>query len=322
MLAIVTPPTEYPISLTEVRQKLRQSAPAGNPSILISVPHDLHSAGTETGSSITLTGYTASAALTVGAVGGGESVTAKLQHSTDASTWEDVEGGAFTVVTTANQNQTFNLTYSGGRTYLRGIGTTVGDAEWGIQIALFPIVTDEDANHTRLIDSATEWAQNFLRSQFVTATRIYKFRRFPLGSDKDYAAPGIITIPWGNVLSVSWIKYYDAAGTLQTISSADYVVELTTGQIWPAFGELWPYPQDRPNAVQVQFTCGYGAATAVPAGIKQALLSHVAFHNEHSGDDASEPPQFLQNLLSPWEWDGRIVNTPQYELAAKNYAQG
>jgi uncharacterized phiE125 gp8 family phage protein len=275
-LEIVTPPASEPVTLVDAKAHLRLASPAGDPSILISVSHDLHSAGTETGSSITLTGYTASAALTVGAVGGGESVTAKLQHSTDASTWEDVEGGAFTVVTTANQNQTFNLEYSGGRTYLRGIGTTVGDAEWGIQVALFPIVTDEDTQITRLITVARKMLEQ--RTEVGLLVQTWK-----LICDE---FPAEIKIPkWplrllnDDASAATSITYVDTTGATQTLATSVYKVTAPSrvpGKITLKYGQLWPSTYSEADVVTVTFKVGFSASSEELIPAKQAILHMVS----------------------------------------------
>lgn len=310
MLAIVTPPTEYPISLAEVRQKLRLAA-SGDVVTAQTIAIGGHSVSV-TGSTVDSTGYTAIGMLDVGLVNTGEDITATIQHSIDSVTWEDAN--SFAVVTPSNDLDSIDLPYTGDRPYLRIRAVITGAPIFGAQFVLSPILTDEDDQHTRLIDSATDWAQNFLRSQFVEATRVYKFRRFPLYSDRDYKTPGVIEVPWGNVLTIESVKYIDTNGDQQTIDPADYVVEIAAEpvQIWPAYGTVWPSTRDQPNAVEIKFTCGYGDASDVPGGLKQALLSHVAFHAMHDGDDAAETPAYLQNLLSPYEWDGRIVRTPEH----------
>lgn len=79
---------------------------------------------------------------------------------------------------------------------------------------------------------------------------------------------------------MSSVGYYDTAGTLQTVTSTNYRVDITPlyGQIVPIDTYVWPVVQaQRPNAVQIAFTAGYGAtAASVPDAAKSAIKMLVA----------------------------------------------
>lgn len=84
-----------------------------------------------------------------------------------------------------------------------------------------------------------------------------------------------IYVPRPPLVTIDSIMYYDDNGTLQTLDMSAYIVDANTepARIVPAVGASWPSTQNRVNAVQVTFTCGYGAAgSAVPAGIRIWLL--------------------------------------------------
>jgi uncharacterized phiE125 gp8 family phage protein len=70
------------------------------------------------------------------------------------------------------------------------------------------------------------------------------------------------------------VRYVDGDGALQTLAAEDYVVRSaeTPGEIVPAFATSWPAARDVPDAVQVDFTCGYGAPEDVPVAVKHAVL--------------------------------------------------
>lgn len=84
--------------------------------------------------------------------------------------------------------------------------------------------------------------------------------------------------------SVTYVKYYDVNGTLQTLSSSTiYQVEAPAGQrcargqIALRYGQSWPSTQDRIDAVQIRFVCGYGDEPAdVPGMLKAAMLMDLA----------------------------------------------
>lgn len=95
-------------------------------------------------------------------------------------------------------------------------------------------------------------------------------RRFP-------SAPGI-ALPFPDV-SVATIGYHPADGSTETeFPSANWwLVETTASSaILLASGASWPATADRPNAVMMTMTVGYGAtAEDVPAPIRSAILLMV-----------------------------------------------
>lgn len=99
------------------------------------------------------------------------------------------------------------------------------------------------------------------------------------------------------ILAVEHIKFYDANGVRQILHPDDYLVdnESEPGEIVPAPGRAWPATQDRINAVEVQYSCGYGVDdSAVPDEIKGYILGKVAEHFAPAGTPKSE---FLGGLL-------------------------
>lgn len=85
-----------------------------------------------------------------------------------------------------------------------------------------------------------------------------------------------LRLPFPDVSAVT-IVYSDAADAEQTLSAADYGLFQDVGgsvAILKATA-AWPATYDRPDAVRVTFTAGYGAAAAVPAAIRHAILLMV-----------------------------------------------
>jgi uncharacterized phiE125 gp8 family phage protein len=111
------------------------------------------------------------------------------------------------------------------------------------------------------------------------------------------------------LISVSSINYVDANGVTPTLWAATkYIVDAPEGdhaqrgRITLAYGETWPVTRDIANAVTVQFIAGYGAAAAVPQGIKQAMLLMIGHWYEHResvnvGNIVNEMPQSAMALL-------------------------
>lgn len=164
--------------------------------------------------------------------------------------------------------------------------------------------TNEDTLVDSLIIAARQQAETFTGRALCTQTWDLVLDQFP-GDD----AP--IDVPLPPLQSVTSITYLDTNGTTQTLSSSVYIVDSKNepGRIALAVGESWPDTQaDRINAVTVRFVCGYGAADAVPEGIKTAiklLVSHWFEHREPVvvGSISSELPQSVEMLL----WQHRIL---------------
>jgi len=86
-----------------------------------------------------------------------------------------------------------------------------------------------------------------------------------------------IRLPFGNLVSVTSIKWKDSAGTETTLTvTTDYLVETNgegVGRICLPYAGVWPsgtlYPS---NPIVVRFVCGYASAAAVPSKIKSAIL--------------------------------------------------
>lgn len=81
-----------------------------------------------------------------------------------------------------------------------------------------------------------------------------------------------IEIPFGPVVSVSSVKYFDGEGVQQTVDADTYTVDLSA-RPWVVLnsGLSWPTTLDAINAVTIRFVAGKGASDA----IKQAILLQV-----------------------------------------------
>lgn len=161
-------------------------------------------------------------------------------------------------------------------------------------------VTSEDAFIAMLIASARQDAEKITWRAMVTQTWKLVADRFPRpGSGYTSAIwygpqwgnmPGPITmaplegktgyeifLPKPPLQSVTTIKYIDQNGTQQTLDPTLYIVDTVSepGRITPAYGQTWPTIREQVNAVEIQFVCGYGNASAVPAGIKRWMLLRI-----------------------------------------------
>lgn len=138
---------------------------------------------------------------------------------------------------------------------------TVSEAKARLHIT----IDDEDTDLAAMIPESRELCEAGCQRAFVTQTYSLYLDRFPRGC-------GEIRLPRPPLQSVTWVKYYDGAGDLQTLDASAYYVTTGAepGRIRPV--TYWPETQLRPEAVEVQFVAGYGLAAAVPSAAKSAIL--------------------------------------------------
>ena len=176
-----------------------------------------------------------------------------------------------------------------------------------------PVTITEAVDHLRvadeseyayiqsLISMATRWVERRIERQLVTATWKLHLDAFPPEIE-------LRKLP---VASVTSITYIDADGDEQTLASTVYQTEFTSedrpGRIKLDYGQVWPSTRSGEyNAVTVTFTCGYGAAAAVPTTIKQAILMLMNHWFDNPGAVSpitlSPVPFSVDALLSSEEW--------------------
>ena len=128
-------------------------------------------------------------------------------------------------------------------------------------------VNHHDEHLERLIQAARVYVENFTGRQICTAT-------WDLYADSWPADSLAIYLPKGPIQSVSSITYVDENGATQTWSSANYTLSSSRepAVVRLAYQATWPAYRFQPDSIRVRFVAGYGAAAAVPMGIKQAVL--------------------------------------------------
>lgn len=154
---------------------------------------------------------------------------------------------------------------------------------------------DENAYISALITAATEHCQAVTGRQFVTATYDYYLPEF---SD-------VIEIPLPPLQSVTSVKYYDSTDEQLTLDSAFYevITEDNIGKVVLNYGYSYPATYHRTHPVVIRFVAGYGAATAVPERVKQAIKFLVAQWYDHRANvtevNVKELPFVVKALLAP-----------------------
>lgn len=155
--------------------------------------------------------------------------------------------------------------------------------------------TSKDTEIARYIAAATAYVEGRLGYPIIDQTRMTQLRGFPLDG-------GDIWIGAGADLAVTSVQYRDTTGTLQTLSSANYIVDTFSK---PALLTLapncsWPATQERSGAVVITWTAGWGDDTEVPADIAHAVLllvGHWDLHREAVGQVNDELKLAVDALL-------------------------
>jgi uncharacterized phiE125 gp8 family phage protein len=124
----------------------------------------------------------------------------------------------------------------------------------------------------------------------------------------DYAGFDDLRLPLWPVASVTSVTYRDAAGTVQTVSAANYqlVRDASGAVILPSPGFTWPVTDE--TATPVSVTAVYGSAAAdVPQAIKHAMLLmigdwHASRETMASGMQSNMVPMAasVHALLDPY----------------------
>lgn len=122
--------------------------------------------------------------------------------------------------------------------------------------------------------------------------------------DKDELSLLVFNINKAPIISVDNVKYYDSSNVLQTLASTEYESDIYGN---PARFRLKTIPTvyDRLGALQVNFTCGYANAAAVPQPIVQAIYMIIGHLYENrqdvvTGTQVNEIPLASRYLLEPY----------------------
>jgi uncharacterized phiE125 gp8 family phage protein len=273
---IATEPATEPVSLTEVKNQLRLTSAtiADDLSTTQSIAPGSHAVAASyslKGTGVNVLGYPALVNLVSGTNGTSGTVDVKIQESdTDSDTaYTDWTGGAFTQVTTANDNATYEKEYTGTKTYIRVVATVGTIAcEFGVEIIKQVKTRTDDDYLTSLITAARTRAENLCGPIITQAWDGYL---------DDWPSGDTITIEKLRCTAITSVKYLIEDDTeLTTLDSDTYTTDFvsTHARIRLKDGEDWPDDDlELLNPIVIRFTCGY---STVPAALKQAILFLVA----------------------------------------------
>ena len=150
--------------------------------------------------------------------------------------------------------------------------------------------TDQDAFLTSQISVARLHVEGTeLNRALVTQTWDYYLQ--------DWPATNYIEIPLPPLQSITSIKYTDYLGAESTMSSSDYLVDTIAepGRVYLKWDKSWPSASLQVvNPIVVRFVAGYGAASAVPEPIRQAILLAIGSLYENRENEVLANVQKIQ----------------------------
>jgi len=164
--------------------------------------------------------------------------------------------------------------------------------------------TDQDDLFASYIAAAREEAEDYLGRGLYTQTWELTLSDWADEIQLPMAAP---------LQSISSVKYYDADGTLQTLSSSYYITDTVArpAALLKAPDQTWPALQaDRRGwRVKVTYIVGWSSATSIPERIKHGIRMFVTYLYESRGD-VMEPGARDARLAAFSCWSDRVPYTP------------
>lgn len=143
----------------------------------------------------------------------------------------------------------------------RGVAVAVTLDEIKHHLKLPTDSTEEDYDLLGFIESATDRAETLLRQKLLTQSWDWYV---------DALCDSYLIAPIGPLLTVTSFSYYDSANVLTVWDAANYWVDAGAlrARITPRSSVSWPTLYDRPQAVQIRLSVGYGTREAIPWAIR------------------------------------------------------
>ena len=277
-LKLITAPTVEPVTLAELELHLRISSndiesDLTSTQSIAPASHAIAASYTLVGDGVDVLNSQSVVYLVSGTNEAGGTVAAKIQESDDDVTYTDVTSGAFTTVTTANDNATQEKAYTGIKQYIRVVATVaVAACAFGVDVITSSPLSVEDDKLESLIKTSRRIIELHTGRKFITQTWELALDAFPSCDS--------ITLPGIPLQTVSTIKYYDVDDTAATMTNTLYHASTyrEPGTVSLKYGQVWPSTTLRPyDGAIIQYICGYGdAASDVPDMYKEAILKLAA----------------------------------------------
>lgn len=154
--------------------------------------------------------------------------------------------------------------------------------------------TDYDNILTPLIKTVRQLAEKITGRDMINKTWKTYLDCFPYRDG--------IELRKSKLQSITSINYYTSS-VLTLLSSATYYVtdEDSYSSIYLVDGQSYPSTDTRKQAVEITFVSGYGIdATFVPEALKQAMLSHIAYLFENTGDCTDSGVAQFKQMYFPY----------------------
>lgn len=155
----------------------------------------------------------------------------------------------------------------------------------------------DDALINGYISAAREQAEHRTGRALITQTLEMVLDTFP---DSE------IELPLSPAISIVSVKYINTLGNEVTMATNAYALDNYGLRNWvlPASGTEWPDTFEMANAVKIEYTAGFGNASAVPQTVKSWILMAVGAFYEHRELVAHNqtyqlPRDFCDALLDP-----------------------
>lgn len=145
------------------------------------------------------------------------------------------------------------------------------------------------------VRAAQEYAETITGRKLVTQTWKWFLGSWPCGDR--------VTLPFGQLQSVTHVKYTDTADAQSTFASSYYAVSIARdpGVLALKYSQSWPTATLRTlDPIEIQFVCGWASAAVVPYQLQAAVLLLAA--------------HFYENRSAVAVGESAVVTSKQIEL--------
>jgi len=175
----------------------------------------------------------------------------------------------------------------------------------------------EDSLIALMIKAARQQVEEYIQRSLITQTWDLFLDSFPSqvdglwwdgvvqGSRRELFGDAIdVEIPRPPLISIVHVKTFAPDDTASTFAATNYTVDTVKdpGRIVLKIGSVWPSDLRSGNAVNIQFTAGYGTTGAtVPSTLIMAMNQILGNLYEHRGDETVDMPDNVKRLLNPYQ---------------------
>jgi hypothetical protein len=172
--------------------------------------------------------------------------------------------------------------------------------------------SEEDAYINTAISVAREWAEEFTNRALHTQTWVATFDSGLLTKSRYFSCPssnrlfsllpdsGLVELPRPPLQSVTSVTYIDSDGAEQTLSTANYTVDILSAPGRIQFTDM-PNIKAVLNALKITYVAGYGdTAGTEPSRFKQAVLYMVNHFYENRLPVVQGPISSTVDMTAEW----------------------